>query len=87
MEIWEGGLTELGTKLVDIALRDRVFAVGDGLNFNSEVGAPGNVKFNEYVTRRGHGEACILTRESEWPPLCPPATSISRGTMGKYDQE
>ena len=52
MEIRKGGLTEFSTELVDIALRDRVFAVGNGLDFKSEVGTPVNVNVNEHVTGR-----------------------------------
>lgn len=52
MEIRKGRLTEFSTELVDIALRDRVFAVGSGLNFKSEVGTPVNVNVNEDVTGR-----------------------------------
>jgi len=29
----------------------------------------------------GRRESHVLTRESEWSPLCPPATSNSRGTI------
>jgi hypothetical protein len=45
MKVLKGRLAEFSPKLVDIALRDCVFAVGNGLDFKSEVGAPGNVSF------------------------------------------
>jgi hypothetical protein len=48
--------------VVNIALGNRIFAIGDGLDFESEVGAPGNGNMNKYVT--GGGCACGLASES-----------------------
>jgi hypothetical protein len=43
LEVWKGRLTEFSAKLLDVTFGDRVFAVRDGLNFESEVGASANV--------------------------------------------
>lgn len=48
--------------MVNVALGDRIFAIGDGLDFESEVGASGNGNMNKYVT--GGGCACGLASES-----------------------
>jgi len=43
--------------LLDVAFGDRVFTVGDRLDFESEVGTSKKVKLNEYVT----GGGCVYT--------------------------
>ena len=47
-------LTEFRTELVNITLSDRVFAFGDGLYLDPQVGTSGNVKLNE-GGERGEG--------------------------------